>query len=262
MSNKHQASTDDFSHLNEMQREAVLTVDGPLLLLAGAGSGKTTVLMNRIANLIKNEGVSAHEIIAITFTNKAAGEMKERLERMNIPGSESVWASTFHSACARILRRDIERLGYDSSFSIYDTTDVMSLMKRILKDMEIEEKVLPHRTVLHTISRAKDEMIFADDFSSSAAGMGDPRKRIIAQAYLEYEKRLRASNTLDFDDLILLTVHLFKEHPDVLKSYQRRFRYVLVDEYQDTNKLQYMLTAGLAGGYGNICVVGDDDQSI
>jgi len=257
-----EAIEQEFSHLNDMQREAVLTIDGPLLLLAGAGSGKTTVLMNRIANLLKNEGVGAHEIIAITFTNKAAGEMKERLEKMNIPGSENVWASTFHSACARILRRDIEHLGYDTSFNIYDTTDAASLMKRILKDMEIEERIFPHKTVLNYISRAKDEMTFADEFLSSAEKTGDPRRRIIGQVYVEYEKRLRASNSLDFDDLILLTVRLFKENPDVLKRYQRRFKYVLVDEYQDTNNLQYLLTANLAGGYGNICVVGDDDQSI
>jgi len=251
-----------FSHLNEMQREAVLTINGPLLLLAGAGSGKTTVLMNRIANLLKHEGVSPYEIIAITFTNKAAGEMKERLGRMNIPGADDVWASTFHSACARILRRDIERLGYDRSFNIYDTADTAALMKRILKDQEVEERNFPHKTVLNYISRAKDEMLFAKDFLSSAEKSGDPRRRIIGQAYFEYEKRMKASNSLDFDDLILLTVRLFKENSDVLNHYQQRFRYVLVDEYQDTNNLQYLLAADLAGGHGNICVVGDDDQSI
>ena len=253
---------DDFSHLNNMQKEAVLTTDGPLLLLAGAGSGKTTVLMNRIAYLLKNKGVSAHEIIAITFTNKAAGEMKERLARMDIPGSADVWASTFHSACAKILRRNIEHLGYDPSFNIYDTTDSAALMKRILKELEIEERNLPHKTVLNYISRAKDEMIFASEFLSSSERSGDHRRQLIGQAYFEYEKRLKSSNSLDFDDLILLTVLLFKENPDVLMYYQRRFRYVLVDEYQDTNKLQYRLTAYLAGGHGNICVVGDDDQSI
>jgi len=259
---KQDVAQDDFSHLNEVQREAVLTTDGPLLLLAGAGSGKTTVLMNRIANLLKNEGVDAHEIIAITFTNKAAGEMKERLERMEIPGAENVWASTFHSACARILRRGIENLGYDSTFNIYDTADTASLMKRILKDLEIEERNFPHRTILNYISRAKDDMIFADEFLASAEKTGDLRRKIIGQAYVEYEKRLKSSNSLDFDDLILLTVRLFKENPDILKSYQQKFRYVLVDEYQDTNNLQYLLTADLAGGHGNICVVGDDDQSI
>jgi len=255
-------TADDFSHLNDMQREAVFTTDGPLLLLAGAGSGKTTVLMNRIANLLVNVGVEPYEIIAITFTNKAAGEMKERLEQMNIPGCEDVWASTFHSACARILRRDIESLGYDRSFNIYDTVDSASLMKRILKDQEVEERNFPHKTVLNYISRAKDDMVFAEDYMSSAERTGDPRKKIIGSAYKEYEKRLKAANALDFDDLILLTVQLFKEHPDILKNYQRRFRYVLVDEYQDTNNLQYLLTAYLAGEHGNICVVGDDDQSI
>jgi len=255
-------SLDTFSHLNDMQKEAVLTTDGPLLLLAGAGSGKTTVLMNRIANLLVNEGVPAYEIIAITFTNKAAGEMKERLKRMNVTGSEDVWASTFHSACARILRRDIDRLGYDSSFSIYDTADSVSLIKRIIKDQELDDRNFPHRTVLNYISRAKDDMIFANGFLSDAEKTGDTRRKIIGGIYAEYEKRLKASNALDFDDLILLTVCLFKENPDVLKNYQRRFRYVLVDEYQDTNNLQYLLTSYLAGGYGNICVVGDDDQSI
>jgi len=252
----------DFKHLNEKQREAVLTTDGPLLLLAGAGSGKTTVLMNRIANLITNTETKGYEIIAITFTNKAAGEMKERLVKMDIPGADEVWASTFHSACAKILRRDIENIGYDSSFNIYDTSDVVSLMKRILKDMEIEERILAHKTVLNYISRAKDEMIFADSYLAAAEKSGDPRKKIIAEAYVEYEKRLRASNALDFDDLILLTVHLFNECPEILEKYQKRFKYVMVDEYQDTNNLQYKLTKGFAGKHNNICVVGDDDQSI
>jgi len=253
---------DDFAHLNEKQKEAVMTTDGPLLLLAGAGSGKTTVLMNRIAHLLLNKAVEPYEIIAITFTNKAAGEMKERLERMNIPGSENVWASTFHSACARILRRDIDRLGYESAFTIYDTADAGVLIKRIMKDQEIEERNFPYKTIMTYISRAKDEMISAEEFLSSAEKTGDMRRRIIGQIYFEYEKRMKASNSLDFDDLILLTVRLFKENPDVLDRYQRKFRYVLVDEYQDTNNLQYRLTAYLAGGHGNICVVGDDDQSI
>jgi DNA helicase-2/ATP-dependent DNA helicase PcrA len=245
-----------------MQREAVLTVDGPLLLLAGAGSGKTTVLISRIANLLKHEGISPYEIIAITFTNKAAGEMKERLESMSIPGAENVWASTFHSACARILRRDIDRLGYDRAFTIYDTADCAALMKRILKDLEIEERNFPHKLILNYISKAKDEMISAEQFLSSAVKASDPRRRIIGEAFVEYEKRKKNANSLDFDDLILLTVRLFHENPDVLGYYQNRFRYVLVDEYQDTNNLQYLLTTALAGGHGNICVVGDDDQSI
>jgi len=306
----------DFEQLNDTQREAVLTTSGPLLLLAGAGSGKTTVLINRIANLLKYGSASDSEfvpehvteddlrfldgyvnaasggtagnakqfqssdaklrarelcaldpvepwrIIAITFTNKAAGEMKDRLGKMLGAAAEDVWASTFHSACVRILRRDIDRLGYDRSFTIYDTSDTASLMKRILKEFEIDEKNIPHKTVLTYISRAKDAMISADEFFSSAEKAGDVRRKIIGRAYIEYEKRLKSSNSLDFDDLILMTVRLFQEHPDVLQHYQRRFMYVLVDEYQDTNNLQYLLASSLAGGYGNICVVGDDDQSI
>ncbi|MCL2250098.1 MAG: UvrD-helicase domain-containing protein [Oscillospiraceae bacterium] len=252
----------ELSNLNKMQQEAVLTTDGPLLLLAGAGSGKTTVLISRIANLIKNGDVKPWEIIAITFTNKAAGEMKSRLEKMDVEGGSDVWASTFHSACARILRRDVDRLGYDKDFAIYDSADCGALMRRILKDLEIEERDFPHKSVLGYISRAKDDMIFAQEFLSNAEKAFDFRRKIIGQAYVEYEKRLKGSNALDFDDLILLTVKLFKENPDVLERYQKRFRYVLVDEYQDTNNLQYLLTSAFAGHHGNICVVGDDDQSI
>jgi len=240
----------------------VLTTDGPLLLLAGAGSGKTTVLINRIANIIKNTDVKPWEIIAITFTNKAAGEMKDRLLNMEIEGGSDVWASTFHSACAKILRRDIDRLGYSNDFAIYDTADCGALMRRILKDLEIEERDFPHKLVLNYISRAKDESVFAEEFLAVAEKSFDFRRKVIGQAYVEYEKRLKGSNALDFDDLILLTVKLFKENPDILERYQKRFRYVLVDEYQDTNNLQYQLTAALAGFHGNICVVGDDDQSI
>ena len=298
----------EFLNLNETQKEAVLTTGGPLLLLAGAGSGKTTVLINRIANIMKYGNGSdcdfvpdnatqedlntleeyvadktassppAHlmevapvepwRIIAITFTNKAAGEMKERLERMLGPKAEDIWASTFHSACVRILRRDIDKLGYDKSFAIYDTSDCQSLMKRILKEMEVEEKTFPHRTVLGYISRAKDDMLFAKDFYAAAEKSGDIRRRVIGRAYMEYEKRMKNANALDFDDLILMTVQLFINHPEVLQHYQRRFKHVFVDEYQDTNKLQYLLASALAGGtkhdegHGNICVVGDDDQSI
>jgi len=299
----------DFTHLSDTQREAVMTTQGPLLLLAGAGSGKTTVLINRIANLLKygcgadsehipddaaeeslcilesylenrirnnayNEEhanlqqlctydpIEPWRIIAITFTNKAAGEIKQRLEKVLGPKAEDIWASTFHSACARILRRDIDRLGYESSFTIYDKSDCASLMRRILKDMDVEERNLPYKTVLNYISRAKDDMISAGDFLSIAKKAGDIRKRTIGHAFLEYEQRMKASNALDFDDLILLTVRLFQENPDVLQYYQKKFKYVLIDEYQDTNNLQYQLAAALAGGYGNICVVGDDDQSI
>lgn len=296
----------DFKHLNDAQREAVLATQGPVLLLAGAGSGKTTVLMNRIANLLKygcgsdseyvpeyateddllflekyihigegdgNENARIRELcavdcvepwrlIAITFTNKAAGEMKQRLERMLGTGSEDIWAMTFHSACARILRHDIDRLGYDNSFAIYDTSDAASLMKRILKDFGIEERSLSHKAVLANISRAKDAMISADDYIESAEKSFDSRKKIIGRAYLEYTNRMKSSNSLDFDDLILLAVKLFAENRDVLERYQKRFKYVLVDEYQDTNNLQYLLASALAGGHCNICVVGDDDQSI
>ncbi|MCL2079181.1 MAG: UvrD-helicase domain-containing protein [Oscillospiraceae bacterium] len=252
----------NLTHLNDMQREAVKAADGPLLLLAGAGSGKTTVLISRIASLIVNKGVDPYNIIAITFTNKAAGEMKDRLGRMEIPGAANVWASTFHSACARILRAHIDKIGYESNFTIYDTADTAALMKRILKDEGLDEKTFPHKTVLAYISRAKDEMILASDFTQAAKRDGDPRRKMIGYAYEEYEKRLKSSNALDFDDLILLTVRLLRERPDVLRHYQNRFRYVLVDEYQDTNNLQYCLTEAFAGMHGNICVVGDDDQSI
>jgi len=188
--------------------------------------------------------------------------MKERLERMPGPGADDIWAMTFHSACARILRRDIDRLGYDKSFTIYDSADSVSLMRRILKDLNIEERDFPPRSVLGTISRAKDEMIFADEFIASAGKTYEMRRRIIGRAYKEYENRLRASNALDFDDLLLLTIQLFWDNPDIQEHYRNRFRYVLIDEYQDTNNLQYLLAVALAGGHGNICVVGDDDQSI
>ncbi|MDR0490426.1 MAG: UvrD-helicase domain-containing protein [Oscillospiraceae bacterium] len=295
----------DFSHLNDVQREAVLTTEGALLLLAGAGSGKTTVLINRIANLLRYgrgsdsenvpdcateddllfleayaaaappddvqsrvrelcaiDTVEPWRIIAITFTNKAAGELKERLERMLGSGAEDIWAMTFHSACARMLRRDIDRLGYDRSFAIYDTSDTASLMKRILKEFEIEERDLPHKIVLGYISRAKDKMTSPEDFLSSAKNTGDARRVRIGQLYLEYAKRLKAANALDFDDLMLLAVRLLMECPDVAEHYQKRFKYVLIDEYQDTNYLQYLLASILSEGHGNICVVGDDDQSI
>ena len=296
-----------FEGLNDVQREAVLTTQGPLLMLAGAGSGKTTALINRIANLLRfgNGSDSKHvpnhaseedlaflesynsnpdsssdetqlrlrevcavdpvepwRIIAITFTNKAAGEIKERLEKMLGPGAEDIWAMTFHSACARMLRRDIDRLGYDRSFTIYDTSDSGSLMKRILKDLDMEERDFPHKTVLGYISRAKDKMISAEEFLADAKKSGDLRRTYIGEAFLEYEGRMKFSNALDFDDLILLTVRLFRESPDVLEYYQKRFKHVLIDEYQDTNNLQYLLASALAGGHGNICVVGDDDQSI
>ena len=294
----------DFSKLNPEQRKAVLATEGPLLLLAGAGSGKTTVLINRVANLMKYgrgsdcnevsefvteedlsfledyadhptpEGKSRAErlcrvdpaapwsILAITFTNKAAGELKERLERMLGPSANDIWASTFHSCCAKILRRDIDKLGYSTSFTIYDTADTERVVKDIEKDRNIDEKAFPPKVVLGYISRAKDAMKLAPAYLDEAVKGGDYRIKRMAEIYLEYEKRLKDANALDFDDLILQTVLLLQQDEEVRSYYQRKFRYVLVDEYQDTNNLQYVLASTLAGGHKNFCVVGDDDQSI
>ena len=291
-----------FSRMNPMQLEAVLTTEGPLLLLAGAGSGKTTVLINRIANLIRfgcaagsdelarpvteedvcfleGELAKPHEenraaadelcalhpaapwsIIAITFTNKAANELKERLTAMLGPEANDVWAMTFHSACCRILRREIERIGYDRSFTIYDTADSERVIKEILRDRNLDEKTFPPRSVLGMISKAKDQMASPEAFAKDAGD--DYRLKRIAELYKEYQSRLKASNAVDFDDIILLTVQILQQFEDVRDYYQRKFRYVLIDEYQDTNHLQYLLASLLAGRYENICVVGDDDQSI
>ena len=286
----------DFAALNPMQRKAVMATEGPLLILAGAGSGKTTVLINRIANLLRygiagdsnelpenaseedielmlNGGENAKQlaalepvepwrILAITFTNKAADELKARLEKMLGPDANDIWASTFHSACVRILRRDAERLGFPSSFTIYDTSDSLSLVKRILKDFEIDDKRYPPRMLLGEISRAKDAQLTPEEFYAKAKASGDIRRVKIAEIYAEYTRRAFSAGAMDFDDLIFYTVKLLSEHDDVCEYWQRRFRYVLIDEYQDTNKLQYLLASKLAGGWGNICVVGDDDQSI
>lgn len=291
-----------FSRMNPMQLEAVLTTEGPLLLLAGAGSGKTTVLINRIANLIRfgcaagsdelarpvteedvcfleGELAKPHEenraaadelcalhpaapwsIIAITFTNKAANELKERLTAMLGPEANDVWAMTFHSACCRILRREIERIGYDRSFTIYDTADSERVIKEILRDRNLDEKTFQPRSVLGMISKAKDQMASPEAFAKDAGD--DYRLKRIAELYKEYQSRLKASNAVDFDDIILLTVQILQQFEDVRDYYQRKFRYVLIDEYQDTNHLQYLLASLLAGRYENICVVGDDDQSI
>ena len=293
-----------FTNLNEMQREAVLTTEGPLLLLAGAGSGKTTVLINRIANLIRfgsgsdsvfvpdtvdeedvcfleqlqepltefdrrradllcaQEPATPWSIIAITFTNKAANELKERLSNMLGPEAMDVWAMTFHSACCRILRRDIDRLGYAKSFTIYDTADSERIMKDIIKDMGLDDKTFPAKYVLSIISREKDKMVSPDDLLERAENLGELKLLPIAKAYKRYQARLKENNAVDFDDIILLTVKLLQENEDIRAHYQRKFRYVLVDEYQDTNHMQYLLTSLLAGGHENICVVGDDDQSI
>lgn len=293
-----------FSNLNDMQQQAVLTTEGPLLLLAGAGSGKTTVLINRIANLIRfgcgsdsdlvpdwiteadvtfleslQEPISQSDqdraehlcaldpvapwnIIAVTFTNKASNELKDRLVRMLNPEAGEVWAMTFHAACCRILRRHAELLGYTNAFTIYDTSDSERVMKEIIKDMGLDDKTLAPRYVLGVISREKDQMISPERMLARAETNGEYRALPVAKAYQSYQKKLKDNNAVDFDDIILLTVKLLQEHEDIRAYYQHKFRYVLVDEYQDTNHLQYLLTSLLAGGYENICVVGDDDQSI
>ncbi len=294
----------DLPNLNPEQRKAVLATEGPLLLLAGAGSGKTTVLIHRIANLVKYgrgsdsdevpdwvgpeelaflegyvqapnparkqeqerlcrlEAAAPWSIIAITFTNKAAGELKERLARMLGPQANDVWASTFHSACVRILRRDIERLGFGSAFTIYDTADSERVVKDILKEFNLDDKAFPPKSILGYISRAKDAMKLGADYLAECEKAGDFRLVKIAKVYVEYERRLRDANALDFDDIILDTVRLLQNFDDVREYYQKKFHYVLIDEYQDTNNLQYQLASLLAGGRENICVVGDDDQSI
>jgi len=293
-----------FSNLNAMQMEGVLTTEGPLLLLAGAGSGKTTVLINRIANLIRYgrgsdcdevpiniteedvqllEGMDAFStdslrqradelcavdpvapwnVIAITFTNKAANELKERLTDMLGPEAQDVWAMTFHSACCRILRRDIERLGYTGGFTIYDTADSERLMKDIIKEMGLDDKTFPAKYVLTIISREKDKMVTPQDMMQRIEESNDYRMLQVARAYEGYQNKLKENNALDFDDIIFKTVQLLQQNEDILTYYQRKFKYILVDEYQDTNHMQYLLTSLLAGGYENICVVGDDDQSI
>ncbi|MEG1403901.1 MAG: 3'-5' exonuclease [Oscillospiraceae bacterium] len=294
----------DFAHLNDIQRRAVMTTEGPLLLLAGAGSGKTTVLINRVANLLRYGCASDSEelpanaseaeleileaaaadksypvmarakqlcalhacepwrIIAITFTNKAAAEIKSRLEAMLGTAARDIWAQTFHSACVRILRKYADKLGYSNTFTIYDTSDSQSVMKHILKELNLDEKIFPYRTVLSYISKAKDASQSAEVFLSLAKTAGDIRRQRIGEAYVMYEKRLKDSDAMDFDDLIYNTVRLLEKFEDVREYYQNRFRYVLIDEYQDTNNLQYRLASMLAGGRNNICVVGDDDQSI
>ena len=295
---------DQFAQLNQMQQQAVLTTEGPLLLLAGAGSGKTTVLINRIANLVRFgkgsdcdlvpdtlteadvcfleqleqplsdqdryhadwlcavEPVAPWNILAITFTNKAAGELKERLTTMLGPQGQDVWAMTFHAACCRILRRDAERVGYTSHFTIYDTADCERIMKDIIQELNLDDKTFPAKYILTIISREKDRMTTPERLMARAQKNGDVRAQYVAKAYQMYQTRLQENNAVDFDDIILLTVKLLQENEDIREYYQRKFRYVLVDEYQDTNHLQYLLTSLLAGGYENICVVGDDDQSI
>lgn len=298
---RRQVMEKELSRMNPMQREAVFTTEGPLLILAGAGSGKTTVLVNRIANIVKygcaygarefsvslteeeirmleeyRDGTQEYtdeiadllavrpakpwQILAITFTNKAAGELKERLEAMLGPDGQDIWASTFHSTCARILRRDGESIGYTSHFTIYDTDDSKRVMKECQRLLNIDDKMLSHKTLLHEISHAKDSLISPEDYLNDAGD--DVRLRKIGEAYRLYEKLLRDADAMDFDDMIVNTVKLLEENEEVRTRYQNRFRYVMVDEYQDTNHAQYRLTSLLAGGSGNLCVVGDDDQSI
>lgn len=249
-----------YDTLNPMQREAVFHTEGPLLVLAGAGSGKTRVLTHRIAYLIEEKRVAPWNIMAITFTNKAAAEMRERVDKIVGEGAEAIWVSTFHSSCVRILRRFIDRLGYDTNFTIYDGDDQKTLMKQVLKKMQADPKQFKERAVLSRISAAKNDRITADEFEQQAGA--DFREKKIAQIYREYQKELKKNNALDFDDLLVKTVELFEANADVLEYYQDKFRYIMVDEYQDTNHAQYSITGLLAEGHKNIMVVGDDDQSI
>ncbi|MDO4275571.1 MAG: DNA helicase PcrA [Eubacteriales bacterium] len=249
-----------YDTLNPQQQEAVCHTEGPLLILAGAGSGKTRVLTHRIAYLIGEKGINPWNILAITFTNKAAQEMRERVDKIVGFGSESVWVSTFHSTCVRILRRHIDRLGYDNNFTIYDTDDQKTLMKEICRRLNVDTKIYKERSLLAQISHAKDELITPDEMELNAAG--DYNKKRVSEIYREYQASLRKNNALDFDDLIVKTVELFQNCGEVLESYQERFKYIMVDEYQDTNTAQFKFISLLASRYENLCVVGDDDQSI
>ncbi|MBU5470609.1 DNA helicase PcrA [Falcatimonas sp. MSJ-15] len=249
-----------YDSLNNKQQEAVFLTEGPLLILAGAGSGKTRVLTHRIAYLIEEKSVNPWNILAITFTNKAAGEMRERVDNLIGFGAESVWVSTFHSMCVRILRRYADRIGYTNSFTIYDTDDQKTVMKEVCKKLQIDTKNLKEKAILGKISACKDELIGAEQFLKET--QNDFGMKKIAMAYSEYQKQLKSNNAMDFDDLIFKTVELFRMNPDVLESYQERFKYIMVDEYQDTNTAQFKLISLLAGKYRNLCVVGDDDQSI
>ena len=247
------------SGLNPVQQEAVKTTDGPLLLMAGAGSGKTRVLTHRIAYLMAEKHVAPWNILAITFTNKAAREMKERVESILGPGADEIWISTFHSMCVRILRRDIDRIGINRNFSILDTADQLSVIKGILKERNIDPKKFDPRSILGSISSAKNELIEPEEFAKSAGGYYD---QVTSDVYTDYQKKLLKNQSLDFDDLIMTTIKLFERVPEVLEFYQRKFQYIHVDEYQDTNRAQYLLVKQLAARLENICVVGDSDQSI
>ncbi|HIT61417.1 MAG TPA: DNA helicase PcrA [Candidatus Fimousia stercorigallinarum] len=249
-----------YDTLNEQQKEAVFCTEGPLLLLAGAGSGKTRVLTHRIAYLIQECGVNPYHILAITFTNKAAAEMRERVDDLVGYGAEHIWVSTFHSACVRILRRHIDLIGYDRNFTIYDTDDTKQVIRDVIKRLQLDKKQYPERALLNEISKAKDELITPSEYEMKAAGKF--REMQVAKVYAEYQKQLHANNALDFDDLLFKTVELFQFHPDILEQYQQRFQYIMVDEYQDTNTVQFQFVSMLARKHRNLCVVGDDDQSI
>lgn len=249
-----------YDTLNEQQKEAVFCTEGPLLLLAGAGSGKTRVLTHRIAYLIQECGVNPYHILAITFTNKAAAEMRERVDDLVGYGAEHIWVSTFHSACVRILRRHIDLIGYDRNFTIYDTDDTKQVIRDVIKRLQLDKKQYPERGLLNEISKAKDELITPSEYEMKAAGKF--REMQVAKVYAEYQKQLHANNALDFDDLLFKTVELFQFHPDILEQYQQRFQYIMVDEYQDTNTVQFQFVSMLARKHRNLCVVGDDDQSI
>lgn len=249
-----------FSHMNNMQQQAVFCTEGPLLILAGAGSGKTTVLVNRIAYILQSELCKPWQILAITFTNKAAGELKERICNAVPEGGSDIWAATFHSTCARILRRYGDRIGFTSHFTVYGTDDQKKLVKDILKQLNYDEKMLPVKRVLNEISKAKDEMLNPQEMLKRAGY--DNLKQSVAKVYEIYQSRLKTADAIDFDDMLCKTVELFQKCPDILEFYQNQFKYIMVDEYQDTNKVQYKFVSMLAAKYGNICVVGDDDQSI
>ncbi|MCD8023882.1 MAG: UvrD-helicase domain-containing protein, partial [Lachnospiraceae bacterium] len=257
-----------YDSLNPEQQEAVRHYEGPLLILAGAGSGKTRVLTHRVAWLIEEKGVNPWNILAITFTNKAAGEMRERVDRIlnrterNLGAAGAVWGSTFHSTCVRILRRYIDRIGYGNSFTIYDSDDQKSVVRDVCKRLNIDTKMYKERMFMGMISSAKDELLTPEAYESKAARQEDFNMQMAAKVYKEYQKQLHDNNALDFDDLICKTVELFTACPDVLNSYQERFRFIMVDEYQDTNTAQFKLVSQLASKYRNLCVVGDDDQSI
>lgn len=249
-----------FSFMNQMQQQAVFATEGPLLILAGAGSGKTTVLVNRISYILRSGLCKPWNILAITFTNKAAGELKERICNTVPEGGADIWAATFHSTCARILRRYGDRLGYSSHFTVYATDDQKRLVKEIMKQLQIDEKQLPVRSVLSDISKAKDKMLTPQQMKKDAEY--DSRKVFVAKIYEIYQSRLKTADAMDFDDLLCKAVELFEQEPEILGFYQNQFKYIMVDEYQDTNKVQYKFVSMLAQKYGNICVVGDDDQSI